>query len=155
MSQALIITHDCQNLVPIDHIEEFRIVFKHIILTKAPPCTLKLKRGWDHCQCLFFGRNIGQLTPKIIYFHHLRKYFLRQSIQKTFYLILKKEALIIARAEISVALETFPTARFAFSKRCVHLPVLTRCIAYCFAEPLDNSKFPPLTSTTLLVKFRC
>ena len=45
-------------------------------------------------QWLFFGRNIGQLTPKIIYFHYLRKFFLDQSIQQIFYLILKTEALM-------------------------------------------------------------
>ena len=44
-------------------------------------------------QWLFFGRNYGQLTPEIIYFHYLRKCFLDQSIWKIFYLILKKEAL--------------------------------------------------------------
>ena len=37
---------------------------------------------------------MGQLTPKIIYFYYLQKYCLVQSIQKTFYLILKTEALI-------------------------------------------------------------
>ena len=43
-------------------------------------------------QWLFFGRNIGQLTPKIVYFHYLRKCFLDQSIQKKVYLILKKKS---------------------------------------------------------------
>ena len=43
-------------------------------------------------QCFLFSRIIGQLTPKIIYFYYLKKYFLDQSIQKIFYLILKKEA---------------------------------------------------------------
>ena len=45
-------------------------------------------------QCFFSSRNIGQVTPKIIYFHYLIKYFLDQSIQKIFYLILKKETLL-------------------------------------------------------------
>ena len=46
-------------------------------------------------QWLFFGRNIGLLTLKVIYFHYLKIYFLDQSIQKICYLILKKEALIV------------------------------------------------------------
>ena len=33
-------------------------------------------------QCFFFSRNIGQVTPKIIYFHYLIKYFPDQSIPK-------------------------------------------------------------------------
>ena len=33
-------------------------------------------------QCFLFSRDIGQLTPKIIYFHYLKKSFLNQSIQK-------------------------------------------------------------------------
>ena len=54
-------------------------------------CTSTATSGFT--QWLFFGRNIGQLTPKNIYFHYRRKCFLDQSIQKIFYLILKKEAL--------------------------------------------------------------
>ena len=46
-------------------------------------------------QWLFFGRNIGLLTLKVIYFHYLKIYFLDQSIQKICYLILKKEALSV------------------------------------------------------------
>ena len=38
--------------------------------------------GHKCSQWLFFGRNIGLLTPKIIYFHYLIKYCLDQSIQK-------------------------------------------------------------------------
>ena len=45
-------------------------------------------------QWFFFSRNIGQLTPKIIYFHYLKKSFLDQSIQKKINLILKTEALL-------------------------------------------------------------
>ena len=45
-------------------------------------------------QWFFFSRNIGQVTPKIIYFHYLKNSFLDQSIQKIFYLILKTEALV-------------------------------------------------------------
>ena len=48
-------------------------------------------KGWG--KCFLFSRNIGWLTPKIIYLRYLKKSFLDQSIQKTFYLILKKEAL--------------------------------------------------------------
>ena len=54
----------------------------------------------ENGQWLFFGRNIGQLTPKIIYFHYLRKCFLDQSIQKIVYLILKKEALSCTHSEL-------------------------------------------------------
>ena len=43
---------------------------------------------------VFFSRNIGKVTPKIMYFHYLEKYFLDQSIQKLFNLILKTEALV-------------------------------------------------------------
>ena len=52
-------------------------------------------RTCTHHQCFFFSRNIGQLTLKTIYFYYLKKLFLDQSIQKSFYLILKKEALRI------------------------------------------------------------
>ena len=44
-------------------------------------------------QCILFSRFIGELTLKIIYLYYLKKYFMDQSIQKMFYLILKKEAL--------------------------------------------------------------
>ena len=54
---------------------------------------IKEAESWRN-QCFFFSRNIGQLTPKIIYFYYLKKYFLAQSNQYIFYLILKKEALI-------------------------------------------------------------
>ena len=37
-----------------------------------------------------FSRNIAYVTPEIIYFYYLKKYFLDQSIQKINYLILKK-----------------------------------------------------------------
>ena len=45
-------------------------------------------------QCFFFSRNIGKVTPKMIYLDYLKKYFPDQSIQKTFYLILKTAALV-------------------------------------------------------------
>ena len=44
--------------------------------------------------CSFFKPNIGQFTPKIVYFHYLKKCFLAQSFLNTFYLILKTEALM-------------------------------------------------------------
>ena len=44
-------------------------------------------------QCFLFSRNIGSVTPNIIYFKYLTKTFLDQSIPKIVYLILKKEAL--------------------------------------------------------------
>ena len=45
-------------------------------------------------QCFVFSRNNGQVTPKNIYFYDLMKYFPDQNIRKTFYLSLKKEALV-------------------------------------------------------------
>ena len=55
--------------------------------------TLSKSQEINNNQCFFFSRNIGQLTPKIIYFHYVIKYFLDQSIQKIFNLTLKTEAL--------------------------------------------------------------
>ena len=43
---------------------------------------------------VFFSRNVGQITPQIIYLDNL-KYFLDQSIQEKFYLILNTEALTV------------------------------------------------------------
>ena len=43
-----------------------------------------------------FLAEISVSSPQKLLFHYLKKYFLDQSIQKTFYLILKKEALSIA-----------------------------------------------------------
>ena len=40
------------------------------------------------------GSFIDEISPKIIYFRHLKKYFLDQSTKKTFYLIWKTEALV-------------------------------------------------------------
>ena len=48
-------------------------------------------------QCFFLSRNIGWLTPKSGCLHYLGKYFPDQSIQKTFYFILKTEALVPTR----------------------------------------------------------
>ena len=45
-------------------------------------------------QCFFSSQHIGQVTPKIIHVHHLKKCFLDQSISKTLYLILKTAALV-------------------------------------------------------------
>ena len=38
--------------------------------------------AWHSGLCFFFSRSIGQVTPKIIHFYYLKKYFLDQSIQK-------------------------------------------------------------------------
>ena len=43
-------------------------------------------------QCFIFIRNIGYLTPKIIYFHYL--FFIFLKYPKIHFLILKKEALV-------------------------------------------------------------
>ena len=50
--------------------------------------------------CFLFSRIIGYLTPKIIYFYYLKKYFLDQSIPKIFNFILKKEALVMCTATV-------------------------------------------------------
>ena len=54
--------------------------------------------GWDknasaEDQCFLFSRIFGYFTPKIIYFHYLKKCVLDQSIQKNILFILKKEEL--------------------------------------------------------------
>ena len=43
---------------------------------------------------LLFIRNIGFVTPKIIYFHDVKKYFLDQSIQAIICLNMNTEALL-------------------------------------------------------------
>ena len=47
---------------------------------------------WSH-RCRF-SRNIGLVTPKIIYFYYQKIYFQDKSIQKKIYLILKKTSLV-------------------------------------------------------------
>ena len=49
-----------------------------------------------HCSggLVYFSRNIGELTPKTIYFHYLEECYLDQSIQKIFCFVLKKDALL-------------------------------------------------------------
>ena len=44
-------------------------------------------------QCFCFRRIIGSLTPKIIHFHYLIKYFFGSKYPKNVYLILKADAL--------------------------------------------------------------
>ena len=58
-------------------------------LTRAVRNHLKTGTEWwwsvaltTIAQCYFFSRNIGQVTPKTIYFHNLQKSFLDRSIQK-------------------------------------------------------------------------
>ena len=62
---------------------------------RVPKGFLKPCNGstYSGIQCFFFSRNIGKVTPKMIYFYYLKKYFPDQSIQKTLYLILKTAAL--------------------------------------------------------------
>ena len=83
-------------------------------------------------QCFVFSRNIGQVTPKIIYFHDLKKSYLDQSIQYVFNLILKtgaqvvytlghpKEWLCWLRALTHLQDQRFPKKRYLISK-CIHL----------------------------------
>ena len=53
-----------------------------------------LKKRFSLEQCFFSSRKIGLVTSKIVYSYYLKKkYFLDQSIQKIFHLILKTEAL--------------------------------------------------------------
>ena len=56
--------------------------------------------AWACYQRFFFSQNIGLLTPKIIYFYYLNKYFLDQSIQKIFHLNLKTEALLASSVAV-------------------------------------------------------
>ena len=53
-------------------------------------------RAYTSCshQCFLFSRNIGKLTPKLVYFYYLKKNILDHSIQQIFCLILKKDALV-------------------------------------------------------------
>ena len=51
-------------------------------------------REISRMQCFYFSRNIGQVTPKIIYFYYLKIIFWIQVSKKTFHLILKTEALV-------------------------------------------------------------
>ena len=69
--------------------------------------------GW--LQCFSFSRNIGQVTLKISDFYYLKKSFLDQSIQKIFYLILKKEALAGCRSTFTI------TSARVDSNRCIWL----------------------------------
>ena len=80
------------------------IEFRHEAMRMS---TVLLKRSRSHVgeaqansmqassrnQYFFFSRNIGYVTPKIMYFYYLKKYLLDQSVQKIIYLILKTEAL--------------------------------------------------------------
>ena len=84
-------------------------------------------RSW---QCFFSSRNIGQVSPKIMYFHYLQKYFPDQSIWKTFYLILEKRS---TGSWLRRCGKSFP----------------------CFTEPLEHSEVPPSTGTKLIALFSC
>ena len=52
-------------------------------------------------QSFLFSRNVGWVTLKMTYFYYLKKYFLDQSIQKTFFSILKKEAAVKNKPDLS------------------------------------------------------
>ena len=65
-------------------------VWGNIICLREHICRVKTCVESSCMQRFFLSRNFGQVTPTIIYLHHLRNYFLDQSIQKIFYLILKK-----------------------------------------------------------------
>ena len=82
-------------------IEETSSLFLYILPKIRPTQYLvETKHSLTHLfparpkQWLFFSRNIGKVTPKSYYFHYLIKYFLDQSIQQIFCLILKTEALV-------------------------------------------------------------
>ena len=73
----------------------FYLILKKEALTEASHVVLAVQR-WTtrNDQCFLFSRLIGQVTPKINYFHYLKKYiFWIKVSEQTFYLILKKEAL--------------------------------------------------------------
>ena len=65
------------------------------------------KQG-GRCQYFFLRRNIGEVTPKVVFFHYLTKYFPDQSIQNTFHLILKTEALVVVSNSID-SVESYRT----------------------------------------------
>ena len=46
-------------------------------------------------QWFFHSRNVGWVTPEIIYFRYLKKRFLDRSIQKNILLNFEKEVLVI------------------------------------------------------------
>ena len=52
----------------------------------------QLRNITDAYQCFFFSRSIGYVTPKIIHFHYLKKYFLDQSIQYIFLFIFENRS---------------------------------------------------------------
>ena len=57
-------------------------------------CALRTMVSWINCsltdQYCRFSQNIAKVTPKINYFYHQKTYLQGQSIEKTNYLILKK-----------------------------------------------------------------
>ena len=51
-------------------------------------------------QCFFFSRNIGQVTPKVIYFYYLEiKFWIK--VSKNVLFILKTEALVLSPCDVS------------------------------------------------------
>ena len=86
-------------------------------------CLVPVRASFCPLQCFFSSQTIGKFTPKIIYFHYLRNYFLDQSNQKMFPLILKTEELVLCppalcsafcvSADVSV---TAPQNLFVFIK---------------------------------------
>ena len=59
-----------------------------------PPTTMVASAVASCSQCFLSSQIIGYVTPQIYCFHHLKKCFLDQSIQKTFNVLWKKESLL-------------------------------------------------------------
>ena len=53
-------------------------------------------------QCFFFSRNIGLVTPGIMYLYYQKKYFLDQRIQRIHFLVLRQEALFNSIGSVCV-----------------------------------------------------
>ena len=86
----------CLQAHEICHLREKNSMYADSMLRKfSTKRSRSVFRSCDSDQWFFFSRNVGLLNLKIICFHYLKKSFLDQSIQKIFYFILKKEALIL------------------------------------------------------------
>ena len=98
-----VIRYPCENIQPCVSHTVTHAIFRRMFSTKEDVrvyCEYVQCVGITHDlsphpkQCFFFSRNISFVTPKIVYFHYLKKSILDESIQKRFYVILKTEALI-------------------------------------------------------------
>ena len=108
-------------------------------------------------QWLFFRRNIGQVTPKITYFHSLERFFLNQRIQETFNLLLKTEALVFAgyqtHSEYSHALQS-SDSNFAIRCPIIHWKNASKApcaCAHCGIQSVHDAVLHPSFVTLILI----